>query len=126
MKCPKCSSAMKLVEFGTDIRAQRCTGCRGLYCSRQMLELMRAEWQGDAALDTGSAVQGARNNEIRDIPCPGCGATMQRVADTQQSHVTLDACPACDGIFLDAGELSDLKSITLMDHLRRLLAIFEK
>ena len=51
---------------------------------------------------------------------------MQRVADTQQSHVTLDACPACDGIFLDAGELSDLKSITLMDHLRRLLAIFEK
>ncbi|MBP6700839.1 MAG: zf-TFIIB domain-containing protein [Halioglobus sp.] len=126
MKCPKCSSAMKLVEFGTDIRAQRCTGCRGLYCSRQMLEQMRAEWQVDAALDTGSAVQGARNNEIRDIPCPGCGATMQRVADAQQSHVTLDACPACDGIFLDAGELSDLKSITLMDHLRRLLAIFEK
>ncbi|MCB1696324.1 MAG: zf-TFIIB domain-containing protein [Pseudomonadales bacterium] len=126
MECPKCAGDMKPIEYGTDIRVRRCSGCGGIYCDRQVLELMRAEWQVDAVLDTGSAVQGARNNEIRDIACPGCAATMRRIADEEQSHVTLDVCPACDGVFLDAGELSDLKSVTLMDHLRRLLAIFEK
>jgi Zn-finger nucleic acid-binding protein len=40
-----------------------------------------------------------------------------------QTHIILDICPACDGVFLDAGELTDIKNVTLMDHVRRLLTM---
>ena len=126
MDCPKCSSDMQPVEYGTEIKVSRCSGCAGLFCDRRMLELMRGEWLVDSVLDTGSAAEGARNNQIEDIPCPGCGTTMARLSDKEQSQVILDACPNCDGVFLDAGELSDLKSVTLMDYLRRLLTIMDK
>ena len=126
MECPKCANAMLPVEFGTDINVMRCIGCRGLYCERDVLEQMRDEWLVDTVLDTGSAADGAKYNEIRDIPCPGCGATMDHVQDREQSHITLDVCAACEGVFLDAGELTDMKNVTLMDHIRRMLTMLGK
>jgi Zn-finger nucleic acid-binding protein len=47
---------------------------------------------------------------------------MERIKDHEQSHITLDSCSNCSSVFLDAGELTDMKSLTLMDHVRRLLA----
>jgi Zn-finger nucleic acid-binding protein len=51
---------------------------------------------------------------------------MKRVQDSEQVHITMDSCSACDGVFLDAGELTDMKSLTLMDHVRRLLSLLGK
>jgi uncharacterized protein len=122
MQCPKCNSAMERIEFGTDIEVMRCTGCQGLYCERPMLARMRDEWLAETVLDTGSVAVGARNNEIQDIPCPGCRTIMVRIEDDEQSHIVLDACPSCEGVFLDAGELTDMKTVTLMDKVRKLLS----
>ncbi|MEH6592985.1 MAG: zf-TFIIB domain-containing protein [Halioglobus sp.] len=126
MKCPKCNEAMLPVEFGTDIKIARCMGCHGIYCDRQVLDQMRGESLIDTVLDIGCALEGARHNAMADIPCPGCGATMDQVQDKEQTHITLDACPSCEGIYLDGGELTDLKNVTLMDHLRGLLKVFDK
>ena len=126
MECPKCNGAMLPIEFGTEINVRRCIGCGGLYCERSVLEQMRDEWLIDTVLDTGCAAEGAKLNEIADIPCPGCGTTMDRVQDAEQTHIILDACPSCEGVFLDAGELTDMKHVTLMDHVRRLLSKFGK
>jgi hypothetical protein len=117
---------METIEFGTDISVERCTGCHGLFCSWHTLRQLRDEWLADTVLDKGSAAVGAKHNEIRDIPCPGCGATMDRVPDEEQTHITLDICPDCESVFLDAGELTDIKSVTLMDHVRRLLTMLGK
>lgn len=122
MDCPKCYQLMEAVEFGTDIKLMRCTGCHGLFCRAHTLQQLRAEWLSDSVLDKGSPALGAKHNEMRDIACPECGATMSRVRDTAQAHITLDSCPDCDGVFLDAGELTDMKSLTLMDHIRHLLS----
>ncbi|MEZ5502490.1 MAG: zf-TFIIB domain-containing protein [Halioglobus sp.] len=121
MDCPKCSEPMEIVEFGTDVRVMRCTGCYGLFCKRATLQQLRDEWLSDTVLDKGSAALGAKHNEMRDISCPDCGNRMDRIKDHEQSHITLDSCSRCDGVFLDAGELTDMKSVTLMDHVRRLL-----
>ena len=121
MQCSKCHSAMESVDFGTDISVARCIGCGGLYCEKDTLMQLRTEWLADTVLDTGSAAAGAKSNEIRDIPCPRCSTTMDHIRDSEQSHITLDVCPTCEGVFLDAGELTDMKSVTLMDHVRRLL-----
>ena len=126
MECPKCHGAMESVEFGTDVEIKRCSGCAGLYCERQTLQRMPDEWLADTVLDNGSAAEGARHNEIRDIPCPGCGTTMDRVQDQEQSHIILDVCSACEGVFLDAGELTDMKTVTLMDQVLGLLGRFSK
>ena len=126
MDCPKCTHAMEPVEFGTEIRISRCKGCGGLFCGRQMLERMRAEWLVDNVLDVGSAAEGARNNQMENVSCPGCGETMAHISDKEQSQVTLDACASCDSVFLDAGELKDLKTVTLMDYLRRWVSMMDK
>jgi hypothetical protein len=84
---------------------------------------MRDEWLVDTVLDTGSPTEGARYNDVLDVSCPSCGAGMDRVQDEDQTHIILDICSSCDGVFLDAGELTDIKNITLMDHVRRLLTV---
>lgn len=122
MDCPKCSKLMETVEFGTDISVARCTGCGGLFSGSQTLQRLREEWISDSVLDRGSAALGARHNTMLDIDCPECGTRMAHIRDHEQTHITLDSCPNCDGVFLDAGELTDMKSLTLMDHVRRLLA----
>lgn len=126
MKCPKCRDPMETVEFGTDISVERCTGCYGLYCKWQTLEQLRDEWLADTVLDKGSAADGAKHNDMLDIACPECGTAMNRVQDDEQTHITLDVCSECEGVFLDAGELTDMKSVTLMDHVRRLLTMLGK
>jgi len=126
MDCPKCCKPMETVEFGTNIKVMRCTGCGGLFCKWQTLQQLRDEWLSDTVLDKGSAALGAQHNGLLDISCPDCGARMDRVKDQQQKHITLDSCTKCDGVFLDAGELTDMKSLTLMDHVRRLLALLGK
>ena len=126
MKCPKCRDPMETVEFGTDISVERCTGCYGLYCKWQTLEQLRDEWLADTVLDKGSAADGAKHNDMQDIACPECGTAMDRVQDDEQTHITLDICSECEGVFLDAGELTDMKSVTLMDHVRRLLTMLGK
>jgi Zn-finger nucleic acid-binding protein len=126
MDCPKCRKPMETVEFGTNIKVQRCTGCGGLFCKWQTLRQLRDEWLADTVLDKGSAALGAKQNEMLDIRCPECGTTMDHVKDQQQKHITLDSCTNCDGVFLDAGELTDMKSLTLMDHVRRLLSLLGK
>ena len=122
MDCPKCYQPMEALEFGTDIKLLRCTSCYGLFCKAHTLQQLREEWLADSVLDKGSPALGAKHNELRDIACPECGATMARVRDSAQVHITLDSCPDCDGVFLDAGELTDMKSLTLMDHVRHLLS----
>jgi Zn-finger nucleic acid-binding protein len=124
MDCPKCNSDMARLEFGTDITVMRCINCAGLYCEEGVLERMRSEWLTATVLDVGSAAMGRRQNEIGNICCPGCNSTMERAEDEKQSHITLDVCPSCHATFLDAGELTDLKRITLMDHVWRMLKVF--
>jgi Zn-finger nucleic acid-binding protein len=126
INCPKCTEQMETVEFGTDITVMRCTGCCGLFCKWQTLEKLRDEWLSDTVLDKGSAALGARHNDMVNIACPECSATMDRAQDDEQSHITLDICPSCESVFLDAGELTDMKSVTLMDHVRRLMTMLGK
>ena len=122
MDCPKCRAPMETLEYGTDIEVRRCTACSGLFCTWQALQQLRDEWLSDVILDKGSAAQGSRQNEMQDVPCPACGTIMERIQDRENARITLDSCPGCNGVFLDAGELTNMKSVTLMDHVRHLLA----
>lgn len=122
MNCPKCHDAMSAVEFGTDIEIMRCESCAGIFTKRDTLDLLRAEWLADTVLDIGAnSTNLASQDPIEEVSCPSCHSLMELVCDEQQNHIVLDVCPACDGIFLDSGELTDIKTVTLMDHIRQLI-----
>ena len=40
------------------------------------------------------------------------------MVDHQQPHIWYEQCPGCGGVYLDAGEFSDLKDVTVMDMLK--------
>lgn len=125
MNCPKCNAEMSTVEFGTDITIRRCNGCAGILTDRETLQRMRDEWLADSVLDIGAHTPGLKSTRNSgEISCPCCGSKMKLVRDEEQQHIILDICPTCDAVFLDAGELTDIKTLTLIDHIRSLLRRF--
>jgi len=86
-----------------------------------MLENMKSTWMSEAVLDTGSPRVGSTLNAVADIVCPEGHGKMQNCSDGNQRHIWFEQCPTCCGIFLDAGEFTDLKYDTLLDRLRGLV-----
>ena len=64
--------------------------------------------------------QREENRTLHFMKCPKCGMELEEIA---YEHIQLDKCPACDGLWLDKGELERLQ--TKEDGLvGRLLGIF--
>ena len=115
MKCPKCSGEMEEKQYERRISIQRCASCGGMFCRPEILERMKGEWRADTILDTGDPQLGKKFDKVEDIDCPECGTRMDKTSDPKQPHIWLETCPSCEGIFLDAGEFTDLKHDTLWD-----------
>jgi uncharacterized protein len=123
LTCPKCRERMETVRF-QDIEVDRCTRCKGIWFD--LLEHVALKHRRDSeAVDTGadSARVKLLRNELNaqgDIDCPVCRTRMVRLVDPRQSHIWYEKCQNCSGIFLDAGEFTDLKSQTAADVLKDL------
>jgi len=121
MRCPKCPGFLEPRTYGRKITVHRCDRCAGLWCRPEVLVEMRREWMSEAVLDSGDPRVGRTMNTVDDIACPDCGAAMEKTFDDRQTHIWYETCPAGHGLYLDAGEFTDLKYDTLMDRLRDLL-----
>ena len=119
MNCPKCASEMETVVYsGTKI--DRCTGCKGLWFQPDELAGLREDsWMADYVLDEGEAKIGKEFNRIRAIACPQCDADMLQESDADQPHIVYESCPNGHGVFLDAGEFTDLMHKTFWDRFKR-------
>lgn len=121
MKCAKCDGTMNAHTYGRKITVHRCDTCAGLFCKPDVLVEMKKEWMSEAVLDVGDPKVGSKLDKVADIHCPECDSVMEKTADEKQSHIWYEVCPNCDGLWLDAGEFTDLKFDTLMDRLRSLV-----
>lgn len=119
MKCPKCTGQLEAVEYA-DIHVHRCDTCAGLWCPPDELLKMKSEWMSEVAIDSGDPQ--ARYNKIEDIECPNCGVALDKTTDKNQPHIWIETCPNGHGVFLDAGEFTDLKFKTFVDLIRDMLA----
>jgi Zn-finger nucleic acid-binding protein len=96
-----------------------CTGCRGLWFHPDELEdILFDGMRAVFALETGDRSTGKRFDHVDSPPCPECGTGMVQERDAQQPHILLDHCPEGHGVFLDAGEFSDLSKKTLWDRFK--------
>lgn len=118
MHCPKCFAAMEVVSY-SGIKVDRCTGCKGLWFQPDELRDLREDaWMADYILDEGKPRVGREYNRVRDIACPECEAPMTQESDPDQQHIVYESCPNGHGVFLDAGELTDLIHKTFWDRFK--------
>ncbi len=115
-QCPKCHSATEQVAFGEHIRLRRCVGCNGLMVKKAMFDALKRAWMAEEVIDIGAHRVGRKHDAMTNIDCPECHQPMQVLLDKEQTHVCVEFCVGCELLYLDAGELTDLKQLTLMDH----------
>ena len=117
MRCPKCRSDMELLMIdGTEI--DRCSACHGLWFDAGELSKFSNK-EAAAALDIGDVTTGKKQNQIEHYRCPRCAGPMNRLVDPTQPHIWFEQCGSCHGSYFDAGELSDLATVSVSDFFKR-------
>ena len=117
MRCPKCRSDMEQVMIG-DTEVDRCYSCHGLWFDAGELSKVRNK-EAAAALDIGDIKTGKEQNKIEQYRCPRCAGPMNRLVDPAQTHIWFEQCGSCRGTFFDAGELTDLATVSASDFFKR-------
>jgi Zn-finger nucleic acid-binding protein len=117
MRCPKCRSDMEQIMID-DTEVDRCSSCHGLWFDDGELRKLRTK-EAAAVLDIGDATTGKQQNEIEHYRCPRCAGPMNRLVDPAQPHIWFEQCGSCRGSFFDAGELTDLATVSMSDFFKR-------
>ena len=106
MICPKCKDQPLTAASVIGIEVDRCTNCDGIWFDNK--ELMAVL---DLAPPERRKLQSRKEDSLRDQTrgqCPRDQSRLLRIYSAHAESIVLDTCPACDGIWLDAGELSKL------------------
>jgi uncharacterized protein len=104
MRCPRCEGVLLIDQPGNDPDAevQRCRACGGL-------------WFGPGSLTRVLAVAAEDLKVLDDaertaLTCPRCAKPLHRF-QYPQTLVRVDMCRRCAGLWLDAGELREIKAV---------------
>ncbi len=102
MICPKCQVARltKRRAKGKDFAVEYCLKCKGVWFDRDEHEevmheaIKELEVPGDAQKDV-------------ECLCPKCNKALYAF-DYPQTHVTIDMCKRCGGLWVDRGEFKEI------------------
>ena len=113
MDCPACSHVLTPLTVG-DLTVDACEGgCGGIFFDHYELRKVDepSETLGDQLLDIQRDPSVAVDPSKR-YACPKCadGVVMMRHFWSVKRETTIDECPECGGIFLDAGELAKIRA----------------
>lgn len=112
MHCPVCEKPSTQVEAG-GVTVDTCKGgCGGIWFDNYEFQKFDEphESAGEALLEieTGSEAQDTESRHT----CPKCpDITLSRHFMSVKRKVEIDECPQCGGIWLDVGELSQIRSL---------------
>ncbi len=106
--CPKCRSSLEQLSCA-GIEVDRCIECKGIWFDSLEAETLKAV-KGSESLDIGDPEIGSQLDQItKEVDCPRCGTRMFRMVDMDQYSIWYEKCPACHGVWLDAGEFKKFK-----------------
>lgn len=105
-----------------DVIIDKCERCSGIWFDSGEAEKLKDEWTS-VTLDDGDKNIGKIYNEITSIDCPRCMKAMQSINDPKQHHIQYEVCRE-HGIFMDAGEFSDYREITLKEAFDHILDLY--
>lgn len=127
MRCPKCHADMqeqKVLTQSGKVVIDKCDRCAGLWFDQGEAEALKDEWTS-VSLDDGDENIGKIYNEINQIDCPRCLKPMASVNDPKQSHIQYEVCKK-HGVFMDAGEFSDYRKLTMKEAFNHILDLYRK
>ena len=111
MKCPACSNQLEQITVGK-LSVDICkNGCGGIWFDK--FELKQVDEKHESAGESLLHIE--RNPDIvidhsQTRLCPKCGhQEMIKHFMSMKREVEVDECPACGGIWLDAGELRQIR-----------------
>jgi len=113
MKCPACGRSLTQTEAG-GVTVDVCKGgCGGIWFDNFEVKKFDEpnESAGEALLDLERDPAVVVDHEKR-LNCPKCdNVVMMRHFWSVKRKVQVDECPACGGVWLDAGELAGIRSL---------------
>lgn len=112
MKCPRTNKDLKEIEID-GVKVDVSEGCGGIFFDNFELEKFDEihETAGDRLLETIEPYSNVVDVEKR-IQCPKCNdVTMFRHYFSIKRKIAIDDCPQCGGIWLDLGELLQIRTL---------------
>lgn len=111
MKCPACYNLLRQMLVGSTTVDVCQGGCGGVWLDA--FELQRVDGAAGAADDLVLSIESdpdVRVDPTRKRQCPRCdGVKLKRRFFSPRRRVEIDECPGCGGIWLDAGELEEVR-----------------
>ena len=117
MDCPRCSRELAPIKVG-GVTVDACQGgCGGIWFDLFELQKMDAPDESAGSLLDGMRVDvGTEVDFDQTIDCPRCdGLVLMRQQHPTKPEIMTDKCPACGGVWLDFGELFQLRSESASD-----------
>lgn len=102
--CPRCHVPLveeKRPALGPDVRVDACPKCTGIYLDKGEIRRLTGSHSLHKYLTKYVGI-----DSDSELVCPGCGGIMDL---EDAGGVKVDVCLSCFGLWLDAGELEDLK-----------------
>jgi Zn-finger nucleic acid-binding protein len=120
MNCPNCSHNLKPAQY-EHLPYHYCTQCEGIWVNTKMLKHLAARIAADTNIKSSKPVP-LLHKTVATVPqddrirlCPQCTAGMKIINYAYDSNVIIDRCDACDGIWLDEGEIIKLAQFHQVD-----------
>ena len=106
MKCPVCREvALGALELQSNVIAQRCAACSGLWLSSPQFANWIASIPSDKSRGAAGAAAPATTNEPKGVKiCPESGHLMSRYKVGPPLTFSLDRCGHCGGTWFDGNE----------------------
>lgn len=123
MDCPKCVGILQTRKI-EDIEVDVCFTCEGIWFDAgELEEVIKRDAHDYTMIDVGKEdYDGLELKELHDQldvkpgKCPRCGELMLQSQYGKSSHtVHVDMCPAGHGIWLDGGEIHNLRKRHLVN-----------
>lgn len=108
--CPDCGSDLRAEDI-LGITLDVCPECAGIWFDDG--ELLKLKELGDEAIDvvegeTAPTQEGEPKKSTR--MCPDCGTALDEYSYLYTTKVELDACPNCNGTWVQEGELGAMRT----------------
>jgi len=109
LKCVRCEIEMRETEF-SGVVIDICDKCGGIWFDGDEFKTVKStlEQTKDSELISDDAIKSGKALSCDpELKCPRCkDIYMKKFKYMYDSDITIDACEACNGLWLDGGELS--------------------
>jgi Zn-finger nucleic acid-binding protein len=106
MQCPKCITRDLAAAQVRGVEVDQCPGCRGIWFDESELATLLQASPGE--LKPLARGRPDPETDRKRGKCPRDGRALLRVRSTRNTHLVVDVCPECRGLWLDGGEFVTL------------------